>query len=215
MQAMLGWEGSSFEGLRGVRRRALLLDAVRERGPRLGVAAADVARDDLAVLVEDGDGRVAVELERAGEGDVGVGERRPRPAVLLEERPRRAGVVADVDADELVLRVAVGELGVGDRLAVADRSPRGPDVHVDDRAAKVGEREAPAGERLAFELHARGGRGRRGRRLVGGGLPAARGECEDHACEEAEAKHRRHRSPEAFRAHELSAGRLASAGSRV
>jgi hypothetical protein len=82
-----------------------------------------VTRDDHAVLVEDGHGGMTEELERPGELCVGVGERRPRPAVLLDEGLRVAGAVGDVQADVLVVRMALDELRVGDRLAVADGSP--------------------------------------------------------------------------------------------
>jgi hypothetical protein len=90
-----------------------------------------MTRDDDPVLVEDCDRRVSVEREGAGELDVRVGERGPRPPILPDERIRRVPVVGDVQADEFVLGVTFDEARVGDRLAVTDGSPRGPDVDAD------------------------------------------------------------------------------------
>lgn len=117
--------------------RATRSEAFGERFPDLGVSPADVACDDDAVLVQNGNRRVPVEPEGAGELDVRVGERRPRPAVLGQERLRRVPVVGDVQAEESVLGMALDEVRVGDRLAVANGSPGGPDVHVHRLPAHV------------------------------------------------------------------------------
>jgi hypothetical protein len=120
------------------RRGRLRLEARCERLPGWSVATPDVAGDDSAAFVEDGDGGVSVESERAGELRARVGERRPRPAVLAQESLGVVWVVGDVQADELVLRVALREARVGDRLAVADGSPGGPDVDEGRLSAEVG-----------------------------------------------------------------------------
>jgi len=153
--------------------------------------------DDDPVLVQDRDRRMSVERERAGELDVRVGERGPRPTVLAEELVRLVPVVGDVYADELVLGVSLREARVGDRLAVTDGSPGGPDVHEDGRPAVVREREPGAVESLPLELDAL--HGRRARRRARGRIAVLRaaavtaaagehGECDD---EEPEAPHRR------------------------
>jgi hypothetical protein len=175
------------------------LEPLRQRFPRRGVTAADVTGDDDPVLVEDGDGRVPVEREGAGELDVRVGERGPRPSVLADERIRSVPVVGDVQADELVLRMTLDEARVGDRLAVTDRSPGGPDVDEDRCAAKVGERERVAVECLPLERDPlRGGRaggrvdGRIAARPAALVAPAA-GEHGDHDDEKPKAPHHRSR----------------------
>jgi hypothetical protein len=139
------------------------LELLREGLPGCLVTAADMARDDDAVLVDDRDRRVAEEPERAGELGVRIRERRPAPAVLVEELARVPGVVGNVEADELELRVTLDEPCVGDRLAIADRSPGRPHVHEDGLPAEVPEREALAVQGLAAErdprLRDRAGRG--------------------------------------------------------
>lgn len=125
-----------------------------------------MARDDDAVLVEDSDGRVPVESEGAGQFGVRVRERGPRPPVLAQELPRLVPIVGDVQADKLILRMALDEACVGDRLAVADGSPGRPDVDEDRPPTELGEREPAAVERLALEHNARGARG-------GAGSPGA------------------------------------------
>jgi hypothetical protein len=152
-----------------------------------------VAGDHGAVLVDDSDGWVSVESEGAGELDVRVGERGPRPPVLPDERVRCARVVGDVQADVLVLRMAFDEARVGDRLAVADRSPGGPHVDEDRCPTELGERERLAVEGLPLEGDRVGGwnGGRRVDRLV---APAA-GECDGYDCEKPETPHRRPRYP--------------------
>jgi hypothetical protein len=140
-----------------------------------------VARDDDAVFVQNGDRRVPVEPEGAGELDVRVGERRPCPAVLGQERLRLVPVVGDVQADELILGMALGELRVGDRLAVADGSPRGPHVQIDRPPAEVRQGDVPAVERLPLELErvcCSRLRGRPGRRTVAVRPASAAGEDE-------------------------------------
>jgi hypothetical protein len=155
-----------------------------------------VTRDDDAVLVEYGDGWMSVEREGTGELDVRVGEGGPRPPVLAEELVRLVPVVGDVQSDELVLGVTLDEARVGDRLAVTDGSPRGPDVDEDRRPAELGERKPRALERLTLELDSF--RDRRARRGVGGRIlalgtagPAAAGEHGDHDDEEPKTPHRR------------------------
>jgi hypothetical protein len=110
-----------------------------------------MARDDDAVLVDDRNRRMAEEPQRAGELGVRIRERRPAPLVLVEELARGSGVVGDVEADELELRVTLDEPCVGDRLAIADRSPGGPHVHEHGLPAEVLEREALAVQGLAAE----------------------------------------------------------------
>ncbi|MGH3047996.1 MAG: hypothetical protein ACRDNC_13515, partial [Gaiellaceae bacterium] len=117
---------------------AIHLELVCERLPDCGVTAADVAGDYGAALVEDGDGGVSVESEGAGELGARVGKRGPRPAVLVQESLGVVSVVGDIQADEPVLRVALRKARVGDRLAVADGSPGGPDVDEDRLPAEVG-----------------------------------------------------------------------------
>jgi hypothetical protein len=179
--------------------RAFESEVCGEGFPGFRVPAADVARDDAAAFVEDRDRRVAVEAERTNELEIRVGERRPRPTVLADERPRLALVVGDVQADELVLRMGVDEPGVGDRLAIADGSPRSPDVDEGGLAAEVREREGLAVERLALELGGHHGRGpfvRAAGGIVVPGSPAsAGGEHEDEDDDEREAMHHPHRIP--------------------
>jgi hypothetical protein len=176
--------------------RAMASEALGEGFPDLRVPAADVARDDAAALIEDGDRRVAVEAERTDELETRVGERRPRPPVLADERPRLTLVVGDVQADELVLRVGVDEPGVGDRLAIADGSPGSPDVDEGGLAAEVRERKALAVERLALELDRDHGRGpcvRATGGVVVPGTASAPGEHDEQNRDEREAMHRPHR----------------------
>jgi hypothetical protein len=156
-------------------------------------------RDDDPVLVQDGDRWVSEERKGAGELDVRVREGRPRPSILAEELVRLTPVVGDVQADELVLGVILDEARVGDRLAVTDGSPRGPDVDEDRCPAKVGERKRCAVERLPLQLDTT--RDGSARRRVGGRtavlraavLAAAAGEHGQHDDEEPEAPHRHSR----------------------
>jgi hypothetical protein len=131
------------------------LELLRERVPGLRVAAADVAPDDDTVLVEDGDRGMPEQSERPGELSVRVDERGPSPPVLAQESLCPARVVQDVQANVLVLRVTLDEPCVGDRLAIADRSPGRPDVDEDRLPTQVGERKPLAVECLALELDAR------------------------------------------------------------
>jgi hypothetical protein len=117
----------------------LCLEVCCERLPGWSVAAPDVAGDDDAALVEDRDGGVSVESEGAGEFGARIGERGPRPAVLVQESLGVVSVVGDIQADELILRVALRKARIGDRLAVADGSPGGPDVDEDRLPAELGE----------------------------------------------------------------------------
>jgi hypothetical protein len=145
-----------------------------------------MARDDDAVLVEHGDCRMSEEAERAGQLGIRIRERRPAPAVLLEEVARGSRVVGDVDADELEIRVTVGEPCVGDRLAVADGSPGSPHVHEHRLPAEVLEREALAVQGLAAERDPllRGRLGRRFRPLSSSVRSAAAGGEQDERAEE-------------------------------
>jgi hypothetical protein len=127
------------------------LELLSERLPGRFVPTADVARDDDAVLVENGDRGVAEEPERPGELDVRIRERRPGPAVLVQESSGRVRVVRDVQADVLVLGMGLDEACVGDRLAVADGSPGRPDVDEHGLSPVVGERHALAVDGLAAE----------------------------------------------------------------
>jgi hypothetical protein len=151
-----------------------------------------VASDDDAVLVEQCDGRLPEEPQLAGELSIRIEERGPSPSVLSYEALGRVALVVDVEADVLVLRMAFDEPCVGDRLAVADGSPRRPDVHEDGPAPQGSEREALALERFALELDAapRGGTGRRARAhrsLIG--ASAAAGERGEREEEQREAGH--------------------------
>jgi hypothetical protein len=150
-----------------------------------------VASDDDAVLVEQCDGRVPEEPQLAGELSIRIEERGPSPPVLPYEALGRFALVVDVEADVLVLRMAFDESCVGDRLAVADGSPRRPDVHEDGPAPQGGEREALALERLTLELDAalRGGSRARvpHRSLIG--PSAAAGERGERDEEQREAGH--------------------------
>jgi hypothetical protein len=172
-----------------------LLELLRERGPGLRVAAADVARDHDAVLVEDGDRGMPEQSERPGELCVRVDERGPSPPVLAQESLCPVRVVQDVQANVLVLRVTLDEPCVGDRLAIADRSPGRPDVDEDRLPVQVGEREPLAVEGLALELDARlrglaDGRGRAPTAtLVGAPASAAGGERPQRDQDERESHH--------------------------
>jgi hypothetical protein len=176
--------------------RAIESEVLGERFPGLRVPAACVARDDAAAFVEDRDRWVAVEAERTGELEIRIGERRPRPPVLADERLRFTLVVGDVQADELVLRMGVDEPGVGDRLAIADGSPGGPDVDEGGLAAEGREREELAVECLALDLvgdHGWGPCVRATRSVVVPGTAAAGGEHDEQSRDEREAIHRPHR----------------------
>jgi hypothetical protein len=172
-----------------------LLELLRERGPGLRVAAADVARDHDAVLVEDGDRGMPEQSERPGKLSVRVDERGPSPPVLAQESLCPVRVVQDVQANVLVLRVTLDEPCVGDRLAIADRSPGRPDVDEDRLPVQVGEREPLAVEGLALELDARlrglaDGRGRAPTAtLVGAPASAAGGERPQRDQDERESHH--------------------------
>jgi hypothetical protein len=109
-------------------------ELVREGLPGLRVAAAYVTSDDDAVLVEQRDGRLAEEPQLAGELSMGVEDRGPSPPVLSYEALGWLTLVVDVEADVLVLRMALDESCVGDRLAVANGSPGRPDVDEDGLA---------------------------------------------------------------------------------
>jgi hypothetical protein len=151
-----------------------------------------MARYDDTVFVDHGDRRMAEQPQRAGELGVRIRERRPAPAVLLEKVACVSRVVGDVEADELELRVTLDELCVGDRLAVADGSPRGPDVHEHGFSPEVLERKALAVQGLAAERDPRL-RHRPGRRF--GSLPfplraaTAGREKEQRADERKETRH--------------------------
>jgi hypothetical protein len=133
------------------------------------------------------------ETELAGELRVGVDKGGPRPAVPGDEGLGLVEIVGDVEADELVLRVILDEARVGDRLAVADRSPRGPDVDVDGLPAQVGEREPLPRQRLALESRAGtfGPGGRAGGHSVTAGVasPAPR-YGREHDDEKSQSRHR-------------------------
>jgi hypothetical protein len=149
-----------------------------------------VDRDERAVGVDRGEERLVVGAEALRERPLRVGDRRPRPAELLDELARAVGRVGGVQAEEGELRVLLGESCVGTRLAPTGESPGGPDVHEHGPACEVGERDRAAVERPPRELRRGSTRadlaaGRGDRRIVldrGGRLaPAAAGEEERSA----------------------------------
>jgi hypothetical protein len=170
------------------------LELLSERLPGRFAAAADVARDDDAVLVEDGDRGVAEEPQRPGELDVRIRERRPGPAVLVQELLGRVRVVRDVQADVPVLGMSLDEPCVGDRLAVADGSPGCPDVDEHGLSPVVVERHALAVDGLAAERDPglRSGPRRRPGRLPSPVRAAAAGREQDQQAEERRETHDLH-----------------------
>lgn len=107
--------------------------------------------------------RLVRRAEPSGACAVRVLDRLPRPVVALDERAGVVGRIGDVDPDVGDLRVALGVLGIGDRLALAGASPGRPDVDHDRTAAEVAERDRFAGQRLAGQRWSRFSPGRRGR----------------------------------------------------
>jgi hypothetical protein len=165
--------------------------------PGRGIAAADVARDDGALLVDQRHRGMPEELERPRELGVRIGERRPRPAVLAQKLLGLASIVGDVEADELVRGVTLNEPRVGDRLAVADGSPGGPDIDEDRRPTEVAERDSAAVERRPLELDWGGRGGVRPRTAVSGAATAAAGdERDDRREEDSQPAHAVYRSRE-------------------
>jgi hypothetical protein len=146
-----------------------------------------VARDHVPLRIEHGDGGLARDAEAAGQLAVRVVDLRPAPAVLLEVGVSVARLVGDVEPDEAQLGMGLDELRVGDRLAVADRSPRGPDVCDNRRAPKLRERARGLGRRL---------------RRAGGGaslVSPARDEAERQYSDERERAHAADDSPRLLR----------------
>ncbi len=136
-----------------------MLEALRklrgERLPDLAVPAALVAGDNSALRVDHEDVGLVRRPEPPRAVAIRVGDRRPAPAIPLDERAPFFWGVCDVETEKRQLRMTLLELGVGDRLALARASPRRPDVHEDLPTAKLGK-----GGLLAVE-----GRSRDRRRL--------------------------------------------------
>jgi hypothetical protein len=173
--------------------RSLPLGQPRDhRLPDTFVAAAPVARDDPALRVDEDEVRLVVGAELPRALALRVDDRRPRPAELLDERATLLRRVGDVDPEVRDLGMTLLELCVGDRLASARASPRGPDVDEHGAPAEVCERELLAVERRALDRGSdtaslrRLGLGRRGSRwsrLLGGLAAATRaddGEEREH-----------------------------------
>jgi hypothetical protein len=80
--------------------------------------------DHAALLVDDEHGRLPVRAQALRALSSRVDDRRPGPLVLSDELACAVRRVGDVEAEVLELRVILGELREGDRLAVADQSPR-------------------------------------------------------------------------------------------
>jgi hypothetical protein len=139
--------------------RRISAAALEERLPVGLRAAALEAGDQLSLRVEEEDFGLVVGAERAGERALRVVDLGPRPALLGQEALRLVGRVCDVDAEEPDLRMGLDEPGVGDRLALAGRSPGRPDVDEDRLPSEVLERDRLALERRAHN-GARAGRTR-------------------------------------------------------
>ena len=102
------------------------------------VAALGVDQDERGLV-----GRAEALRERASR----IADRRPPPAVPPHERTGAVGRVSRVQAEEVEpLPLLRDPTRVGDRLAVADASPRRPDVDHHRLAAQVCEREPLAVE---------------------------------------------------------------------
>jgi hypothetical protein len=149
-------------------------------------------------FVEDDDDRLVEASERALEHTAGILDLWPRPPVLAQESARLLGRVGDVQPDVLEVRVALDDLCVGDRLAIAHRSPRGSDVHEDELASELLRYKLLPVERRARDRHEAplgGGRGW-GRRLGRRGFaPTSDGEGQQGE----ESPHCDHRSGETSR----------------
>jgi hypothetical protein len=83
-----------------------------------------VPRHDPPLRVDDDEVRLVVGSELARSLPQRIVDRRPRPPVLLDERAALVRSVGDVESDVLDLGMALLELCVGDRLALARASPR-------------------------------------------------------------------------------------------
>jgi hypothetical protein len=123
----------------------------RQSLPGRSLPAPFETRHDPPARVDHDHVRLVVRAERAGAFASRVRDRRPRPAVALDERAPLLRRVRDVDPEIGVLRVRLLELGVGDRLAVARASPRRPDVDEHRPAAEVRERDPLSIERDALD----------------------------------------------------------------
>jgi hypothetical protein len=145
----------------------------RERLPDLTIPTPFVARNDPPLRIHHEHVGLVVGSELAGAHAIGIGDGRPAPAVPLDERATLLRRVSDVETEKRDLGVILLELCVGDRLALAGASPRGPDVHEHRPARETRQRDRLAVERGSFDR--RSGRaipvrrlwGRRSRRLRG------------------------------------------------
>ena len=82
---------------------------------------------------------------------LGIGDGRPAPAVLLDERATLLLRVSDVEPEKRELGMVLLERCEGDRPALAGASPGRPDVDEHLRSAQGGERGVLAVERGAFD----------------------------------------------------------------
>jgi hypothetical protein len=110
-----------------------------ERIPDSRVAATLVRRHDPAVLVHEDEMRLIVGAQPPGALAQWILDRRPGPAVAVDERPSLVDRVGYVDPEVRQLGVILLELCVGDRLALARASPGRPDVHEHGPAPEAGE----------------------------------------------------------------------------
>ena len=145
--------------------------------------------------------RLVVGSQGASAVPLWILDRGPVPAEALDEFLSFVRSVGDVDAEVRDLRVLLLERCVGDRLALARASPRGPDVDEHRSTSVVGERdglvvERPACDRRCSLAPGRGGlrvclgrRRSRACRVLSRAAPAAardderRQYCHEHLCE--------------------------------
>lgn len=95
--------------------------------------------DDAAAGIDQDDDRLVRRAQAARECPVRINDRRPGPTVVLQMSLCAVGRIGDVEAQVRVVRIVCDELCVGDRLALAGRSPRRPDVDEDRRTQEVRE----------------------------------------------------------------------------
>jgi hypothetical protein len=116
------------------------LGKLREQcAPDRRVAAAFPAVHESPIGIDEDEVRLVRGAESLRARAIRILELSPRPAVSLHERLGLVGRVRDVQAEVRDLGVALDELCVGDRLALAGASPRRPDVDQDGSSAEVGE----------------------------------------------------------------------------
>ena len=129
---------------------AVFATSVFQRAQASGILE---ARDVPALGIDQDERRLVRRAEASRERPARITDRRPGPAVAAHERLCARGRVRRVQAEEpKSLPLPSDPSCVGDRLAVADASPRRP--HVDDHrlAAEVRECQALAVERDPRDL---------------------------------------------------------------